>query len=613
MPGEEELQKLQPPTNNVEGTAAPLPEPQNFMPAEGNLPQPDEGTELTSQSYDVRANKVQNPEQETGFFSKLGASLAGMLGRSPEVSPSSVSPQGSQVGDEMPPTETSQAGMIPSGIFDKLGEHLSQPLTAQGIGKPSNIGENFANELGKPYHGMTHEGLLEGAKNYMTEGYTPKVHPNTYEQFPNLQKPPATPEQTERKQLDQRELDEAMKNPGEVMVYGATDEFANNPELVESFSTYTGLPFDEMTKEMTSGYEKILDDINKGLDESYAGYTADQAAARQRIENNQANDSDKYFIGLALLMPLLIGGMFGKEAALGALGGGAQGISDVLKGRQENIRKDEKQITDIEKEKSNIRLKQGEMNLERIKLPETIKKGLPKDEYEDLKNLPLVEFKDPKTGKVIASGAEVYPDMYMDMKYANTEKKRDKMREAASDLNDEKAAIIKANVASEKIIKAANQLKDSGLFAKMLAYSLSDDKDSATKKFLVANAPKIKIDGREQNSAVYLDSQIELMKDAYRRNEQMKAFTATISNHIGGMIGNPRYSNLQPSDLIDQVLSLRDRGQHFFLDKAKGKGFLSQPLEKIFGNENKQVYKGLNRKEENKIIDKDMNLLYGEA
>jgi len=196
------------------------------------------------------------------------------------------------------------------------------------------------------------------------------------------------------------------------------------------------------------------------------------------------------------------------------------------------------------------------------------------------------------------------------MNYGNTAKKREGMQEKASKLEEEKAALERANQATSDVIHAAMQLKDPGIFGKIMAVALSDDDNGALKKLVRQNAPMIKVDGRNQNAAVYIDSKIEQIKDAYRRNEQMKAFTQTVASHIGSMAENPQYSGLKPQDLIDQMLILRDRGQQFFVDRAGSQGFIKQPLENKFGKLNKQLYSALNSKEEKSQLERDKQLMH---
>lgn len=608
MPGEEDLENLDNLETDVSGTAPPMPNFSNLMPPTENTPEADLGGQLTSQSYDVRANTVappsqEPPQEEGGAFYKLGQYLKSSL--TPSLSPEfSRQFPNVKTNAQVPPVETAQVDM----------QEGLPPVTAseqEAAPQDMSFWSKLKAEATKPYHEGAIGNAVGGALDYLKEGYTPKIDEAVYERNPALTKPPALVEQEQQKQaVDQQDLDNAQMNPWQVAAYGATDAFANNPELVAGFQEYTGIDFDEQQKELTAKYEKVLSDIDKGLIENDASYDEQEKRIKERILRNEGTDADKYYIGLALLMPLLIGGLFGKEAALGALGGGAKGIADIFKGRMEGTRKDEEALSDIYKQRGVNAIKKGELEVEKMKIPAEVKKNLPKDEYEDLKGMDIYTFKDPTTGEVVAQGPEVMPDLYLDLKYGNTAKKREGATEKAYKLEEEKAALERANEATSDVVKAAMQLKDPGIMSKILAYALSEDSNGALKKIVRQQAPEIMVDGRKQNAAVYIDSKIEQIKDAYRRNEQMKAFTVTVANHIGNMAENPQYSGLKPRDLVDQMLILRDRGQKFFVDRASAQGFLRQPLENKFGKLNRGLYQGLNKKEEVNQLERDKQLMH---
>ena len=610
MPGAELLEEdLEDETPDVSGTAPPLPNFANFMPDKPNEPESDLGGELTPQSYDVRANSVTPPAQEEegpGFFSRLGSALADYV--NPQKRAEMSEKNAAMMNQARGMTQKPMAQTPPVATAQVDAQEGLPPVTASQEESPGILG-SIANEASQPWNGISLGGAYEGAKNFLKDSFTPKLDPIVYERNPNLKKPPELVQQQEqKKQVDQAEVDAAQMQPWQVAAYGATDTFANSPELVSAFETYSGINFDEQMKEQTEKYEKVMSDLEKGISDNDANYDEQERRIKERILNNQSNDADKYYIGLALLMPLLIGGIFGKEAGLGALGGGAKGIADVLGQRQKDIRSDEESLSDIYKQRSTNNAKRGELDIERLKIPAEIRKNLPKDEFEDLKGMKIHTFKD-QNGKVIGGGPEVLPDLYLDMQYGNTAKKREHMQEKASKLEEEKAALERANAATSDVIKAAMQLKDSGVMSKILAYALSDDDNGALKKLVRQNAPDIIVDGRKVNSAVYIDSKIEQMKDAYRRNEQMKAFTTTVAAHIGNMAENPQYSGLDPKDLIDQMLILRDRGQQFFVDRAGSQGFLKQPLENKFGKLNRDLYSGLNTNAEKKELARDKKLM----
>ena len=196
------------------------------------------------------------------------------------------------------------------------------------------------------------------------------------------------------------------------------------------------------------------------------------------------------------------------------------------------------------------------------------------------------------------------------------------MTEEAQKLNSDKKFLKQANNATKHVIDAAKQIDDPSWFAKALAVGMSEGIDAggvslganSIKKIYRQNSPMIKDEnGRSVNAAVYLDSKIEQIKDAYRRNEQMRAFTQTVASHIGSMAENPLYSGLTADDLITQMLILRDRSQQIYVDAVEGSGFYPQPIVQEIGKQNREIYKGLNRRAELGELEADkQKLLNGE-
>lgn len=553
------------------------------------MPMPEAEQDFTPQLYDVRANQVQVPEQpedqNTELFRKFGQSLASYVQNIGQQQPQEQAlPQ--PVTPETPPIETAQVdmqeGLPPVTASQEVNASLKRPESSPGIwGAISDYFSPKKNEEMREYSKK-----LSQEAQMLSRGETPE-------------------RRKQQQALDQEALNKAQMQPWNVAAYGATDAFANKPELVQQFEEYTGIDFTPQVEEITKKYEEVLSNIDKGLLDDTAEYDEQAKQIKQRILNNEATDMDKFYIGLALLMPLVIGGIFGKEAGLGALGGSFKGIADVFEKRIENTRKDQENLSDILKQKSNLGIKRGELQIERMKIPGEVQKLLPKDEFEDLKGMKFVTLTDPQTGEVVGFGPEVLPDLVANLQTANTPKKREELDKTAKKLEEEKAALERANQATSDVIQAALQLKQPGIFAKIVSYALSEDNNGVLKKWVRQNAPQIYVDGRMQNSAVYLDSKIEMIKDAYRRLEQMRAFTNTVANHIGNMAANPQYEGLRPEDVTDQMLILRDRAQQFFVDRAEAQGFLRQPLEDKFGKLNRKLYQSLNAKEERNLIEQD--------
>jgi hypothetical protein len=569
-----------------------------------NSPQVEMGAQLTPQSYDVRANEI-IPEEES-VFTKLGRSLGARAGQSknlPELDFAEdpferlnqrnieppVQTQQVEEAEGLPPVnpEMQNNSMWPAApIFKALGNQLKE-----------YIAPAFSSEKRKEV-GDQNRVLLQEAQ-MRSRGINPEEERARVEQ-----------EDVARQASLQEDMERAQQNPLQVPVYGATDEFANSPELQSEFRTFTGIDFTDEVRQATADAEKVISDIEKNINAQGEGYDEQAMRLKERILSNSATDMDKYYIGLALLMPLIVGGIFGKEAGLGALGGTGQGLASILGKRGEQVRKDEELLSDINKNKSLLDLKKGELNLERLKIPSQVAKNIPEDEYADLRGMQIQTVKNPETGEVVAEGPEVFPDMVANLQYYNTAKKREKMGEVAGKLEEEKAALQRGNDATRDVINAVKQLENPGLIAKAIAIGMSEGVDaggvslgpnSIKKLYKNTLAPTIKDEnGRDVNAAVYLDAKIEQIKDAYRRNEQMRAYTTTVANHVASMAENPLYSGLKPEDLITQMLILRDRSQRFFVDRIKSHGFFAEPIEQSFGQQNRKLYAPLNEKVENR-------------
>lgn len=554
-------------------------------------PELDLGGELNSQAYDVRANEV-IPEENPSYLQKFGNWFR--EGYTPSLHPEAqkrltslrnVNPREELSNEIIPENQIIEnKPQENEGVLDYLGLRVKPhesviPLTKYAENPPTDQ----PSSLTKLAH------LL---------GVSPSEE--VIEKHPEIK-------ESELYKYDQKlqkeALDKAQENPMEIVAYGATDEFANSPELKSEYFTYTGQDLSDEEIELTKNYEKVLSDLQEGYLDQETSYNEQEKRILNRILNNETTDLDKYYVGLALLMPLIVGGFFGKEAALGALAGTTQGIGEIFKNRQENIRKDEESLSDIYKQRSAIGIKKGELELEKLKVPQQVKKQLPEDDYKDLKNMNIYTFKDPKTDKIIGTGAEILPDLYMNLQYANTEKKRDEITKEGRELGKEKASLEKANKATSNIVNAASQLKNKSMFSKI--FSLAMLGNEKAKAIMKADSPEIMVDGRKQNAYVYIDSQLSLLTDAYRRTEGMKALTNTVQEHFSDIVKNPAYSGLDPKDLIDQILTVRGRAQTGFVDKAHSLGFLREPLENKFGKMNKGIYESLNEKEKRNLAQKE--------
>lgn len=570
MPGQELFQEPEYEETDLADTAQSppplLPEFNNFLPTK-NEPESDMGGELTPQSYDIRANSVEPNEQELtqkpGFWDNLGQRLAEYINPKPDI--------------------REQTMNIPA----------QQPN--EGVG----FWNQLEKEATKPYSGMS-VGALPNIKKAFVEQYTPNISPETYKQFPNLKKPPEiiNQEQGEQKiaidaqEILREKLEKAQKEPYTTSVYGATDIVANQPDLQEKFKVMTGMNFDDQIAEETKQRERVLEDLQNNQNQEMNGYTDQEKRINERILSNQATDADKFYIGIALLMPLLIGGLFGKEAGLGALGGAAKGVSEIYGNRQKETMKNEELLADLVNKKAEAGHRQADLDLKRLSIPQEVKKNLPKDEKAFLTGTSEVTWKDPNTGKEMV-GFQIKPNLIAYPEYVTNEDEKKEMRKEAQELSTAITPVKEINKLTDDIIQISSKMEDKGIMNQALAAYLSGKNPGLATK----TGEMIDYNGRKVNSYVVLEHKIKLLVDAYRQAKGMRALTNTVQDHIEGLFRNPAASFQSYEDTIDQMLYTRELAQSRLLNTVSASGFAPEHVIKDLQPEVRKTFNNLNYRE----------------
>lgn len=546
-----------------------------------NVPVADEAGGLLPESFDVRANEVIVDQEQPSFFQKLGEGLGKLLRRD--------QPPQEEIVQETVEERTPSMPMQTAGLS---GQDFGKALFGlAGLARQTPEGKKATKDEIRDIQEAVRLRQSPESK-FQGQGVKDIV--------PQMQADRALTERNED-MVRQESINVAQETPWEEVVYGATDIFAKQPELQKQFTEYTGINFDDQIAARVSDAEKVLAEIDKPLEAVLQSYDKDELALRQRIEQQQATDQDKLYIGLALLMPLLVGGIFGAEAGLGALAGGTKGVVDVLQGREKRIREDEESLRNIQKDKAAVALKRGDLQLEKAKLPEQIRKAFPKDETAHLKGQ-FVSWVDPETGQV-EGGKQILPDFVVPISEIPDEDAVKDYKKEARKLAEQRKTIEKTNDLTRQLIETASQIEDKNLVMRALAaYMLQDGKEKTTllqnikKQIAVETAPKVKVDGREVNAYRHMESLVELLVDAYRRNNNMRALTNTVAQHFEGIAREPLSGGVKMKDFIEQMLKLRDGAQNFFISDAQAQGFYAEPFIEQFGKDNREIYKKLNLK-----------------
>ncbi len=566
---------------DVSGLTPKLPNFANFSTPTPNKPESDLGGEITPQSYDIRANSVQNPQdqaQEPGFWSKVGGALANY-----------VTPKGPKTLEEFKSKYEPQPQAEPNPI--------NQPSQYQMLKEkyqpeqPNMRPEQFETP-GRP---ESSPGIMGAIKDYLspTKNAEMDVYNKDLSQNAQLLSQNKNPEEV-RNSVNanfQQDLDKAMQNPGDFAVYGSADEVASDPRLQQEFQQYTGINYTPQVQAEVSKHEEAM----KGVEDALSGLDTqlnEQAEGiKQRILNNQSTDADKYYIGLALLMPLIVGGIFGKEAGLGALGGSAKGIAESLGNRQKGIREDEASLLDINKQQAINQEKLANVGIEKAKLPMQIRKNLPDDPYAHLSNMDIIR---DENGKVM--GAEIKPGLVAKAKYLHSQKSLEDMTKAANELTAVKTYVDDVNSLTDDVINIVGQLKDPTIFYKGFVNAMGGKVPGALSKL----TQDVEFEGRRQNAGTLLEEKLGFLANKYGMAQQLGQLDRAAQSHIKKIMDNPTSTLLTPRDALNQMLEVRKLVQNGLVNQAENAGFYSEYLKKGLQEKNQKLVGGLNQKEDDK-------------
>ena len=571
--------ELDPVDEDVAGTNEPLthnPRLENI----GNSPQ----------SSDPRANSVNIPD-ETSIFSRIGKSL-GLQGlNADEINPHTYfdSPENKSA-VRTPPIETEQVQMAEDLPPETLGEQ--------------EVNESFLSKFGNTLRGVIapeakalfngdwiKPEIKEGVKNY-ANSFKPELGEDFERQFPEVSETLPPPPEEPDVPIEAREQP----------VYGATDQILNSPDLMEEVNTIAGIDLNSAENQnMIKAYEAILTDQSDEVIRSLGLNEEQINRTKQRIENNEATDSDKYFVGLALLMPLIIGGIFGKEAGLGALEGGAKGFGNVLENRSKNIASDQELLSKLTKERADLGLKKNELDFSKLNSQNEVAKNLPKNPREFLEGRKEFTYTDPKTGEKI-SGIGIKPGFVAYPENVNNEKDIDRMEKAAQELRPIQNYTQGVTELTDDIIHIANQLKDKTIFGKAFAHGITKKLPGALSKL----SQEVEFDGRKVNAGIILDELTGLLANEYARAQKLGQLDAAAQRHIDKIFINPTKTFSSSKDLIDQMIEVRKKVQGSYLNEIKSSGFIPEAAIKELKGKNKNLFGALNDKEGIKTTDRDI-------
>ncbi len=629
-PGSEILKSLEPEEMEMEATAAPVPEKstwdniidyvegrENPYSRKENLPESDLGGQLTPQSYDIRANTVNNPEEEqNGFFGRLGKSLMDYV-------------------ENREPSPESQQTMSPKEPETSTWENIQNYVE----GRPNPYNRTEPN-----YNGPSSQEQVPGSNPSMwgkivdyVNNKPPVPEPVPLEQHPIWNTNPQIPDKydlqppIETEQVDVQEglppvsaseeasiaeppinetqainetPKEEIKAPGTYADLGAARQVYEDPNTSPEVKSEIERIFDvRLTPERVKEVEEFEKAIKAYIDKLEGVETALDArtqALMSKVENRDLSTSEQISMALALIAPAIIGGLFaGKAGFVEGLAQGGKNIVGTLGGRQAEIKEAEKLIPELAAEKANIGKEKLKTTQESAELKRKTLESVPNHALRKLFTRDGMIL----NGKlVLDTGNPLIP---LKSTAVRTEKDYDNFREKLMPKLAENISVTEQGLHLldnlQSLLDAAEDHRKGILYDYVPFY----DTIANTNKILYpAGRDTFKDEnGNEVKISQLYGTVLEQLTDMYNKavgDSAGKSSFKTYREHFMEMISNPfifdalRKGNTQLGSVRAQINSVKDKFEDNIIKKLETNGVDSTPMKEIFGNT--KISKGYSEK-----------------
>jgi hypothetical protein len=552
MPGAEFLQQLEEPDTDVSGTAQPLPNFANFQSPTQNMPEEDFGGELTPQSYDVRANVVNAPEeQEPGFFSKLGQALADY-----------VNPQKRQEMSEQNAAMFNRGQPAPQPTPPPAPQMEQAPIPPTA---PPIATEQVDISEGLPPETPSQEMAME----------TPEMAP-----------PEApTPEPKEAPEPEAKE-------PGTYVELGAAQKVYDDPKSSPELKAEIERIFDtkltpERTKEVKE-FETAVGAFMNKLEGVETALTTREKALMAKIENRNLSASEQISMALALIAPALIGGLLaGKQGFAHGLAGGGANVANALGGRMKDIKEAEELLPEIALEKSKIGKEKLATTQQAAELKRKIQESVPNHALKELftKDGMILNGK-----LVLNTGNPLLPLKSTAVRNAEDLKtfREKKMPELAEKVSTTEQGLHLLDNLQELLDYSAKE--KSGLQYDYLPFY--DTTATAFKALVPAGRDTFKDeDGNEVKISELYETVLEQLSDMYSQAvgaAGSKTAFKTYREHFREMLPNPftaaalAKGRTQTGTITSQIKSVKDKFEDNIIKKLDSAGVETGPIKELF-------------------------------
>jgi hypothetical protein len=264
---------------------------------------------------------------------------------------------------------------------------------------------------------------------------------------------------------------------------------------------------------------------------------------------------------------LVIGGIFGKEAGLAALAGGAKGYADVLGNRQKQISADQEAL-------ANLTEKDEEMALKR----ET-------QEAKGQRGTPTQIIKNPQTGEE-TSYQKVAPDLWVPQYIMENPVLKESLNKDLNDYKKLRGEVNSLDQDTKQFLEVATQLKESGVPWKIIQNIMT----ATNPKTIKWVSPEITLNGRQQNSGLALNAALARIKMKIASTEHLGQLDAAAQRVANEIVANPFTSLASVEDAMALIWDLREKEHNSLNQNAARNDFYTGGMADKMRAEDEQLH-----------------------
>lgn len=368
---------------------------------------------------------------------------------------------------------------------------------------------------------------------------------------------------------------------------GATEAGLDDPKVAAILERVDNL-------EKDVGYPQEVKEKAKHWEEYYKGEMGDISNEAkllgQKAQNGELTQNEIIALGLATVIPALLALVYGKEAALGAIGGGMQGAAKFMEGKQKGATDALKGLKDLEKRKVDLMDKDNKFreDFNKTITEPTVRKLVKERGYE-----PLPEYE--------TVGIKVLPEMGVYLRGDITDSDAKQFEKEWPD--DRKAFALQ-----KEIDRSLSDIDDVMEVIRELDPSYYNTFLSKIKGFDTAGlldawgktVPKVDmmIDGKVEkvNPLQQLSAMVNKFQTLYIKQAGLgNRLTDNVKTHASEVIPNPSDPMMwlasDASDLQNKVKTLRNVLNRGFVEDASARGYVRGTLAAQYPSSDMQVYR----------------------